>query len=79
MSAIQDSRGSSPNGVEDPWKGAIGSFSPSKWIVDAASARALIASGAMVIRARGSGPKASRPFEMRCLFRGSISAMGTPR
>jgi thiosulfate/3-mercaptopyruvate sulfurtransferase len=51
------------NGVEGPWKGAIGLFSPSKWVVDAASARALIAFGAIVIQARGSSPKATRPIQ----------------
>jgi thiosulfate/3-mercaptopyruvate sulfurtransferase len=38
-------------------------FSPSKWVVDAASARALIAFGAIVIQARGSSPKATRPIQ----------------
>ena len=64
MPATQDPRGSSPiDGVEDPWKGAIGSFSPSRWVVDAASARVLIALGAIVIQARGSGLKATRPIQ----------------
>jgi thiosulfate/3-mercaptopyruvate sulfurtransferase len=62
MPVIQDPRGSPPNGVEDPWKGAIGSLFPSNWVVDAASAHALIASGAVVFQARGSGPKATRPI-----------------
>jgi thiosulfate/3-mercaptopyruvate sulfurtransferase len=53
MSAIQDPRGSTP----------IGSFSPSQWVVDAPLARALIALGAIVIQARGSGPKATRPIQ----------------
>jgi thiosulfate/3-mercaptopyruvate sulfurtransferase len=51
------------NGGGDPSKGAIGSLSPSKWVVDAASARALIASSAIVIHAGGSGPKATRPIQ----------------
>lgn len=50
--------------MKDPWKGGIGSFSPSKWVVDATSARALIGLGAIVvIQARGSGPKAIRPVQ----------------
>ena len=64
MPATQNPHGSSPiNGVGDRWKGAIGSFSPSKWVIDAASARALIASGAMVIHAKGSGAKATRTMQ----------------
>lgn len=64
MPATQDPRGSpSSIGVENPSRGSIGSFSPSKWVVDAASARALIASGAIVIQARGSRPKGIRPIQ----------------
>jgi 3-mercaptopyruvate sulfurtransferase SseA len=64
MLATQDPRGSSPiDGVGDPWKSALGSFSPSKWVVDPVAARALIALGATVIEARGSGPKATRPIQ----------------
>jgi hypothetical protein len=64
MPSTQDPHGSSPiDGVGDPRKGAIGSFSPSKWVVDPAAARALIALGATVIEARGSGQKATRPIQ----------------
>ena len=64
MPATQDPHGSSPiNGVGDPWKGAIGSFSPSKWVIDAATARALIASSATVIHAKSSGAKATRTMQ----------------
>jgi hypothetical protein len=64
MPSTQDPHGSSPiDGVGDPRKGAIESFSPSKWVLDAAAARALIGLGATVFQVRGSGPKAARSIQ----------------